>query len=353
MPHNPTIVSEGTKTSTVRAAHRFDEDRLAGVVREHLPDATGKLTVEQFGYGQSNPTYLLRWPNAEFVLRKQPPGELLPSAHAVDREFRVQKALEGTGVPVAKMHFFSDDRSIVGTPFYVMERKVGRVFTDCALPGTERDERAPMYRAVAETLAKLHTVDPAAVGLDDFGRPGSYYERQFNRWSRNYLQTKTREIPEMDRLMEWLPPHLPPGDETTIVHGDFRIGNIMFHPTEPRVVAVFDWELSEPGRVRPHLRRGRRAQRLDARRAPDLLDVPLRRDPRRRPGARPRRECGGRRRRGGRPARTHHGAARLATRRKVLTVTAPAGAPRPPPAGRPAPPAPRLRPMPGRPRSRP
>ena len=247
MPHNPSIVSEGTKTSTVRAAHRFDEDRLAGVVRDHLPDAEGKLTVEQFGYGQSNPTFLLRWPNAEYVLRKQPPGELLPSAHAVDREFRVQKALEGTSVPVAKMHFFSDDRSIVGTPFYVMERKVGRVFTDCALPGTEKDDRAPMYRSVAETLAKLHTVDPAAVGLGDFGRPGSYYERQFNRWSRNYLQTKTREIAEMDRLMEWLPPRLPPGDETTIAHGDFRIGNVMFHPTEPRVIAVFDWELATLG----------------------------------------------------------------------------------------------------------
>ena len=240
-------MSEGTATSEVRPTHRFDEARLTAYLRDRLPDATGALTVRQFGYGQSNPTFLLRFPNAEYVLRKQPPGELLPSAHAVDREYRVQAALAGTGVPVARMMLFCDDRAVIGTPFYVMERKVGRVFTDSALPGTDREERRPMYLSVAETLAKLHSVDPAAVGLADFGRPGSYYERQFNRWTKNYLQTKTREIPEMDRLIEAMPRHLPPGDETTIVHGDYRIGNVMFHPTEPRVIAVFDWELATLG----------------------------------------------------------------------------------------------------------
>ncbi len=240
-------MSEGTATTAVRAAHRFDEARLAEYLRDRLADAQGRLTVEQFGYGQSNPTFLLRFPNAEYVLRKQPPGELLPSAHAIDREYRVQAALADTGVPVARMMLYCDDRSIIGTPFYVMERKIGRVFTDSALPGTDPEERRPMYLSVAQTLAELHTVDVAAVGLSDFGRPGNYYERQFNRWSRNYLQTKTREIPEMDRLMEWLPRHMPAGDETSIVHGDYRIGNVMFHPTEPRVIAVFDWELATLG----------------------------------------------------------------------------------------------------------
>lgn len=240
-------MTEGTATSEVRATHRFDEDRLAGFLRDRLPDVGGALTVRQFGYGQSNPTFLLRFPNAEYVLRKQPPGDLLPSAHAVDREYRVQDALAGTGVPVAKMMLFSDDRSVIGTPFYVMERKVGRVFTDSALPGTDIEERRPMYLAAAATLAKLHSVDPAAVGLADFGRPGSYYERQFNRWGKNYRQTKTREIPEMDLLMEAMPRHMPAGDETTIVHGDYRIGNLMFHPTKPEVIAVFDWELATLG----------------------------------------------------------------------------------------------------------
>lgn len=240
-------MSEGTVTTAVRPAHRFDEARLADYLQDRLPDAAGPMTVQQFGYGQSNPTFLLRFPHVEYVLRKQPPGELLPSAHAVDREYRVQAALAGTGVPVAKMMLYCDDRSVIGTPFYVMERKVGRVFTDTALPGVDPEERRPMYLSVAETLAKLHTVDVNAVGLADFGRPGNYYERQFNRWSKNYLQTKTREIPEMDRLMEWLPRHMPAGDETAIVHGDYRIGNVMFHPTEPRVIAVFDWELATLG----------------------------------------------------------------------------------------------------------
>ncbi len=239
--------TEGTRAGEVRASHRFDEKRLEDWLKAELPEAGGGLEVEQFSYGQSNPTFLLRLNNAEYVLRKQPPGELLPSAHAIDREYRVQKALSGTGFPVATPILYCEDRDVIGTPFYLMERMVGRVFTDSALPGVEPADRGAMYRSAAETLARLHTVDVDAVGLSDFGRPGNYYERQFNRWSRNYLQTKTQEIPEMDRLMAWLPEHMPAGDETSIVHGDYRIGNLMFHPSEPRVIAVFDWELSTLG----------------------------------------------------------------------------------------------------------
>src|SRR5690606_28679207 len=178
---------------------------------------------------------------------QQPPGELLPSAHAIDREYRVQKALSGTGFPVATPILYCEDRDVIGTPFYLMERMVGRVFTDSALPGVEPADRGAMYRSAAETLARLHTVDVDAVGLSDFGRPGNYYERRFNRWSRTDLQTKTQEIPEMDRLMAWLPELMPAGDETSIVHGGYRIGNLMFHPSEPRVIAVFGWELSTLG----------------------------------------------------------------------------------------------------------
>ena len=181
------------------------------------------------------------------MLRKKPPGDLLPSAHAVDREYRVQRALAGTPVPVARQYLYCDNEEVIGRPFYVMERMEGRVFTDSALPGVAPEERRAMYRALAETLAALHRVDPEAVGLGDFGRPGNYFERQFNRWARNYRETATREIPAMYRLMEWLPPNMPAGDETRVAHGDFRVGNVMFHPEEPRIVAVFDWELATLG----------------------------------------------------------------------------------------------------------
>lgn len=240
-------MSDGTRIGAVREAHRVDEGRLAEFLKAALPAAAGPMRLRQFGYGQSNPTFEVAFDDAAYVLRKQPPGDLLPSAHAVDREYRVQKALADTDVPVARQYLFCGDREIVGTPFYVMERMQGRVFTDSGLPGVPPDERGAMYRSVAETLAALHRVDPAAVGLGDFGRPGNYFERQFNRWARNFRETRTRDIPEMDRLMAWLPEHMPVDDETRIVHGDYRIGNVMFHPTEPRVVAVFDWELATLG----------------------------------------------------------------------------------------------------------
>ena len=238
---------EGTRLADVREAHRFDEAALDAWLKDRLPDTEGRLRVRQFGYGQSNPTFAIAWPNADYVLRKKPPGELLPSAHAVDREYRVQKALADTPVPVARQYLYCDDESVIGTPFYVMERMEGRVYTDSALPGVEPEERSLMYRALAEVLAALHSVDPEAVGLGGFGRPGNYFERQFNRWARNYRETATREIPAMYRLMDWLPPRMPDGDETRVAHGDFRVGNVMFHASEPRIVAVFDWELATLG----------------------------------------------------------------------------------------------------------
>jgi aminoglycoside phosphotransferase (APT) family kinase protein len=241
------VMSEGTAIGGVRAAHQFDEARLADYLRAELPEAGGGLRLEQFTYGQSNPTFIVHLENADYVLRKRPPGELLPSAHAVDREYRVQKALVETPVPVPVPILYCADRDVIGTEFYLMERMIGRVYTDSALPGVPAAERRAMYASVAETLAALHTVDIDAVGLSDFGRPGNYFERQFKRWSRNFLETKTREIPDLDRLMAWLPEHMPEGDEAAVVHGDYRIGNLMFHPSEPRVIAVFDWELATLG----------------------------------------------------------------------------------------------------------
>lgn len=238
---------DATAVTGVREAHALDEGRLAEFLKGALPAAAGEMRLTQFAYGQSNPTYVVTFDDAEYVLRKQPPGELLPSAHAVDREHRVQKALHGAGYPVAEQFLFSEDREIVGTPFYVMERMHGRVFKDTSLPGCAPDERAEMYRSLAETLAQLHSYDPAELGLADFGRPGDWFRRQFRRWSRNFAETQTQDIPAMAPLAEWLDVNMPADDETRISHGDYRMGNVMFHPTEPRIVAVFDWEISTLG----------------------------------------------------------------------------------------------------------
>jgi aminoglycoside phosphotransferase (APT) family kinase protein len=225
----------------------FDPDRLAGYLRARLPGLDGAMTAEPIAGGQSNPTYRLRFAGRDLILRKQPAGELLPSAHAVDREFRVQSALAGSGVPVPRMEHFCDDRAVIGTLFYAMEALDGRVLHDPALPGLEPAERAAIYDAMNEVLAKLHRVDWEAIGLESFGRPGSYFARQINRWTRQWRASKTREIPEIERLIAWLPEHVPAGDETTIVHGDYRLGNLMLHPREPRVIALLDWELSTLG----------------------------------------------------------------------------------------------------------
>jgi aminoglycoside phosphotransferase (APT) family kinase protein len=230
------------------AAPDFDPARLEGYLKARLPDLRGSMTLEPIGGGQSNPTFFLRFRSGDLVLRKQPSGELLPSAHAVDREHRVQKALETTGVPMPRMLHLCEDRAVIGTMFYVMEALDGRVTQDSAIPGIPAEERAAMYDSMNEVLARLHRVDWRAAGLEGFGKPGSYFSRQISRWTRQWQASKTREMPEIDRLVAWLPAHVPAGeDETAIVHGDFRVGNLMFHPSEPRVIALLDWELSTLG----------------------------------------------------------------------------------------------------------
>ena len=231
----------------VRPAHRFDEAALARHLERHLPRLAGRLLVSQFEGGQSNPTYLIAAGDARAVLRKQPPGVLLRSAHQVDREYRVMDALRDSDVPVPRMLHWCGDASVIGTPFYVMEWVEGRVITDVTLATFTRACRTALYDDLVRILAALHCVDPERVGLGDFGRPGNYYERQISRWSRQYEASKTDEIPEMDALMRWLPANVPASDASGIVHGDYRLGNCIVHPKEPRVVAVLDWELSTLG----------------------------------------------------------------------------------------------------------
>jgi aminoglycoside phosphotransferase (APT) family kinase protein len=225
----------------------FDPDALDGFLKAAVLGVKGALRLERIAGGQSNPTFFASYDNRRLVLRKQPPGELLPSAHAVDREYRIISALARTGVPVPPALLYCADRAVVGTPFYVMERVDGRVFHDCMLPGVSRTDRQVMYESMARTLAALHNVDFAAVGLADFGKPGNYFARQINRWSRQWQLSRTREDLHIERLIAWLPEHIPADDTTSLVHGDYRIGNLMFHPTEPRVVALLDWELSTLG----------------------------------------------------------------------------------------------------------
>jgi aminoglycoside phosphotransferase (APT) family kinase protein len=225
----------------------FAPAALESYLRQHIAGLQGAIRLERIAGGQSNPTYFVTFDNRRLVLRKQPPGKLLPSAHAVDREHRIMSALAPTGVPVPPTVLFCADANVIGTPFYVMERVDGRIFHDCKLPGVSKDERRAMYRAMAETLAALHAVDHAAAGLGDYGKPGNYFARQVSRWSKQWELSRTRDDENVERLISWLPEHIPADDATSIVHGDYRIGNIMFHPTEPRVVAVLDWELSTLG----------------------------------------------------------------------------------------------------------
>ena len=225
----------------------FEPDRLENFLKGAVAGLAGKMRLEQIGGGQSNPTYFVTFHNRAMVLRKQPGTNLLPSAHAVDREYRVMSALAATDVPVPKMVLFHAERDVVGTPFYMMERLPGRVFPNYALPGMQPAERRAIYLAMAETMARLHKVDWTAIGLSDYGRAGSYFSRQLARWTKQWQMSRTRDNADIDRLMAWLPAHMPDESETTISHGDFRLGNLMFHPTESRVVGVLDWELSTLG----------------------------------------------------------------------------------------------------------
>jgi aminoglycoside phosphotransferase (APT) family kinase protein len=242
-----------TGTKPVSQQHAFDVATLQAYLEIKLPGFEGPLTVEQFKGGQSNPTFKLVTPGASYVMRAKPGpvAKLLPSAHAIEREFRVMHALRDTDVPVPRMHLLCEDEAIIGRAFYVMAFVQGRVLWDQALPGMTNHERAAIYDEMNRVIAALHSVDVHAVGLGDYGKPGNYFERQIGRWSKQYVASATERIEAMDRLIEWLPAHIPPGarDETqvSVVHGDFRLDNLVFHPTEPRVLAVLDWELSTLG----------------------------------------------------------------------------------------------------------
>ncbi|PSJ36422.1 phosphotransferase family protein [Sphingomonas deserti] len=241
--------AQNSGTIDVRDAHRFDVEALAGWLEREVDDFAGPLAVEQFKGGQSNPTYKLITPGRSYVLRRKPPGKLLPGAHAVDREYRVISALHGQNFPVARAYALCTDESVIGTAFYVMEMVEGRIFWEADFPQVPEADRPRYFDAMNETIARLHTIDPEAAGLADYGKPGNYFERQIARWSGQYLgDVEAGRVPAMDRLVEWLPANIPPGeDEARIIHGDFRCDNMIFHPTEPRVLAVLDWELSTLG----------------------------------------------------------------------------------------------------------
>ena len=229
--------------------HRFDTDRLAGYLAGHLPGFAGPLEVKQFQGGQSNPTYLLITPARRYVMRSKPGpvARLLPSAHAIEREFRLMRALAPQGVPVPEMLLLCEDESVIGRAFFLMEHVDGRIFWEQSLPGLAPAERGAIYDEMNRVIAKLHSVDIERAGLADYGKAGNYFARQIGRWSKQYRASETEAIEAMDRLIDWLPAHVPPGDETTVVHGDFRLDNLIFHPAEPRVLAVIDWELSTLG----------------------------------------------------------------------------------------------------------
>jgi aminoglycoside phosphotransferase (APT) family kinase protein len=231
----------------VRAVHAFDEAALAGYLQREAGIPASGLVVQQFGGGQSNPTFLLTSGSNRFVLRKKPPGKLLKSAHQVDREYRIMKALAATDVPVPRMIALCEDESVIGTAFYVMAYLEGRIFRDPQIPGSSREERAAVYDSMNDVLARLHKVDFAGIGLGDFGRPGNYFERQISRFIQQYRAAQTEQIPEMEELIAWLPGNIPLEDSVSIAHGDYRLENTIFHPTEPRMIAVLDWELSTIG----------------------------------------------------------------------------------------------------------
>jgi aminoglycoside phosphotransferase (APT) family kinase protein len=234
-------------TKPVEERHRIDEVRLAEWLRANVSGYQGPLTVSQFKGGQSNPTYRLDTPSHAYVLRRKPFGKLLPSAHAVDREFRVISALHKAGFSVAKTYGLCTDEGVIGVMFYIMECVEGRVLWDAKLPGYTPTQRRAIYEAEIATLARLHQYDPETIGLGDYGRPGNYFARQVDRWTKQYRASETKIFPSMEKLIEWLPRTVPTQERTSVVHGDYRLDNMIFHPTEPRVAAVLDWELSTLG----------------------------------------------------------------------------------------------------------
>ena len=231
----------------VEERHRLDEGALDAWLKTNVEDYAGRLTINQFKGGQSNPTYQLVTPQRKYVLRKKPAGKLLPSAHAVDREFRVISALHPTGFPVARPYALCADDSVLGAMFYVMEMVEGRVLWNGTLPELTPPERRTLYEHKIKTLAQLHNTNHEAIGLADYGKAGNYFARQIDRWSKQYKLSETENIDEMNRLIEWLPQTIPPGERTGIVHGDYRLDNLVIHENQPRVIAVLDWELSTLG----------------------------------------------------------------------------------------------------------
>ncbi len=238
---------QNTGTKDVADSHKFDQSHLEAWMRDNVEGYAGPLEVRQFKGGQSNPTYQLITPTKKYVMRRKPPGKLLPSAHAVDREYRVISALYPTGFPAPRTYGLCQDESVIGTMFYVMDMVEGRIFWDQSLPQYQPAERHAIHMAALKTLADLHNTDYRAIGLEDFGRQGNYMLRQIDRWTKQYKASETQHIDTVERLIEWLPRTCPEDNQTSIVHADYRLDNMIIHPTEPRVVAVLDWELSTIG----------------------------------------------------------------------------------------------------------
>ena len=242
-------MSAGMSAGAVTERHRFDQDALATHLAKHLPQFRGPLEVSQFQGGQSNPTYLLTTRERKYVMRSKPGpvARLLPSAHAIEREFRVMRALATQGVPVPQMEILCEDESVIGRAFFIMQHIEGRIFWDQSLPGMANVERSAIYDEMNRVIAQLHAVDVERAGLADYGKAGNYFERQIGRWSKQYRASETEACEAMNRLIEWLPSHIPSGDEISVVHGDYRIDNLIFDPVQPRIVAILDWELSTIG----------------------------------------------------------------------------------------------------------
>ncbi|MGE4304237.1 MAG: phosphotransferase [Novosphingobium sp.] len=243
------LAEANTGTTAVREGYAFDEAALENWLKANVEGYAGPLGVEQFKGGQSNPTYKLVTPARSYVLRRKPPGEILKGAHAVEREAKVLTALHAQGFPVARVYGLCTDESVIGTWFYVMEMVEGRIFWDATVPGVSNGERTAIFDAMNATIAQLHSYDPEMIGLGDYGKPGNYFARQVGRWSRQYREDEAAGRDEaMDAVIEWLEVNMPEDDgASSVIHGDFRIDNMIFHPTEPRVLAVLDWELSTLG----------------------------------------------------------------------------------------------------------